>query len=198
MKKLIIVMAAVAIAVSTAGAVSVESINASYLDSAFTLDGSGSWILSIDDTADIVVEYPDGSQYTYVAKAFLFNISLDDDLSAGGIADGLFQGGSLMIGDSGDLFGATDIDLRLTEFHDDLGMLTGTGELQAVSGSLAADFATPGKIVQLTFMVIPSTIGDFSEGFTGVSNITLTPVPEPATMCLLGLGGLMLRKKRRA
>jgi len=198
MKKLIIVMAAVVIAVSTAGAVSVESINANFLDSIFTPDGSGSGILSIDDTADIVVEYPDGSQYTYIGEAFLFDILLYDDLSAGGIADSLFQDGSLMIGDSGDLFGATDINLRLTEFNDDFGILTGAGELQAVSGLLAVDFATPGKIVQITFSVTPSTIGDFSEGFTGISNITITPVPEPVTMCLLGLGGLMLRKKRRA
>ena len=31
-----------------------------------------------------------------------------------------------------------------------------------------------------------------------VDNITVTTVPEPATMLLLGLGGMMLRRRRRA
>jgi hypothetical protein len=35
-------------------------------------------------------------------------------------------------------------------------------------------------------------------GWNGLDNVSLTPIPEPATLCLLGLGGLALLRKRRA
>jgi len=38
--------------------------------------------------------------------------------------------------------------------------------------------------------------GDFSAGYR--PSVEFSVVPEPATMCLLGLGGLLLRRKRRA
>jgi len=196
MKKLIIVMAVIATMVSVAGAVQIKSVNANFLNSTFTPDGYGLGILSIIDTADIVVEYPDGSQFTHIGKDFVFNIPLVTDLSTGGIADGLFQDGSLAIGNAGALFSAADVTLQLTELYNNSGILAGTGDLEVTSGSLAADFGTLGEIVQITFSVTPSSIGDFRQGFTGISNITLIPIPEPATICLIGLGSLMLRKKR--
>ncbi|MCK4623969.1 MAG: PEP-CTERM sorting domain-containing protein [Phycisphaerae bacterium] len=43
----------------------------------------------------------------------------------------------------------------------------------------------------------PADIDDFSGTFTGVSNITLTPVPEPATLSLLAVGAVALLKRKR-
>ena len=49
----------------------------------------------------------------------------------------------------------------------------------------------------------PGSTEDFrtvfwNNGETLNSEITVTFIPEPATICLLGLGGLLLRRKRRA
>jgi hypothetical protein len=63
---------------------------------------------------------------------------------------------------------------------------------------LDAGFGAMGDIVQITFQVTPLGISDFSAGFTGLSNITMTPIPEPATVALLGIGGMaaLIRRKK--
>ncbi len=199
MKKLITkitVILVMAMVVSTAGAVSIESINANYLNTTFTPDGYGLGDLSVNDTADIVVEYPGGSQSIYAGNAFVLDISLHNDLSADLITDGLFKDGSLSIGSSGDLLSATIEELRLTELYNNSGILAGIGELQVTGGSLAADFGALGEMVQISFSVTPSDLDDFSQGFAGISNISFMPIPEPATIAMIGFGAILLKKRK--
>jgi len=50
--------------------------------------------------------------------------------------------------------------------------------------------------IDVKFMAMSSALGDYGDwGFMLVDDMALTP--EPATIALLGLGGLLLRRKRR-
>ena len=183
--------------VSAAGAAPIASINANYLVSVFSPTGGDNGIgaLSINETStQIVVEDLFNVQTTYAANSFMLDISLSQDNSVGSIANGLFEDGTLSING---LFSANLLTLQLTELYDNSGILAGSGTLEVTGGSLAADFGTLGDIVQIVFAVKPSTLDDFSQAFTGISNITLTPIPEPATLVVLALGGLVAFRKRK-
>jgi len=195
MKKILVLTAIIMLAVSVAGAVPIQSINANYLLGIFSPTGGtyGLGTLSINDSAQIVIEDIYDVQTTHPANAFMLNISLSADNSAGGITDGLFTNGTLVVNS---LLSADVLSLQLTELYVNSGILAGKGTLQVTGGSLAADFGALGDIVQITFSVTPSSINDFSKEFSGISNISLTPVPEPVTLMLLGLGGLVAFKKR--
>ena len=50
----------------------------------------------------------------------------------------------------------------------------------------------------LPIVFLPNTVVDFSDGSLQVSpNWVVSSVPEPATLCLLALGGLVLMRRRR-
>lgn len=188
---------------SPAGASMIESVNATFLDSDFSDSGGAHslGLLTVSDSADIVVETAAG-QTTYVGGNFLMTASLFADHSLAGLAAGEFQGGTLIVADGtpSDLLTGDVIRLDLFEVIDGAGLLAGQGTFEVTGGSLQSDFALPlGRVVQITFELNPLDIDDFGDSFTGVSNITLMPIPEPAVLALLGLGGaaLLMRRKRR-
>ena len=122
------------------------------------------------------------------------------DASTGVIASGEFAEGSLSFLDSGanTLLAGDILGLNLIEIYDNVGILAGDGRFVVSGGSLSGDFVPPlGDIVQITFQVAPATLRDFSQNFSGISNLTLTPIPEPATMGLLAIGGLLLSRRKR-
>ena len=78
-------------------------------------------------------------------------------------------------------------------------MLCATGSFTVEGGSLIDDWAQPyGSIYEILFEVDPRILADLSTGFSGRSNISLAPVPEPVAIVLLafGIGGLALRRRR--
>ena len=184
-----------------AGSVShatIQSMSATGLTTSFTADDG---VLSIWDTADIVVENTLGQQTTYTQGEFDLSTFLQTDASSGGIAIGYFAGGALSFIDSDNnaLLTGNIISIDIVELFDGLGMLAGHGQFEVTGGTLESDFALPyGDIVQITFNVSPASIGDFTADFTGSSNITVMPVPEPATICMLSLGGLSLLRRRKS
>ena len=184
---------------SAARAATVVSINANFMGTVY--DG-GTGTLTVLDTADIVVEFDDATQTTYAAGLFDLAADLVLDSSVGGLAMADFGNGTLSILDSvgNPLLTATGLALMLTEVTDGGGLLAGDGQFTITGGSLDPAFgAFPGDIVQITFRLTPKDISDFSAGFTGLSNISLTPTPEPATLGLVTFGlSLFLVRRRKA
>jgi len=187
---------------SPAAAEPILYVSATTLDTQFTATGGtfNLGILSLLDQADIVLEYPSG-QTTYAAGHFSMSTSLFDDTSTPeGLASGLFLDGSLLIQDASlqTLLSADLVQFELYEVSGYPGLLAGTGTFTVTGGSLQDDFTqTGGSIWQLTFQVTPSNSQDFSSSFTGVSNVSLTPIPEPATLTLLLVGTLLFPGRRR-
>ncbi|MFA5252105.1 MAG: PEP-CTERM sorting domain-containing protein [Phycisphaerae bacterium] len=54
-----------------------------------------------------------------------------------------------------------------------------------------------GSLVQWTYTPLINTTGGILEFDNGTYNATFTAVPEPATMCLLGLGALSLVRRKK-
>ena len=180
----------------------IVSVNANYVDGGFTASGGdfGIGVFSLSDTADIVVEETGGGQTTYSGGSFSLTTSLENDVSVGTIASGEFSGGSFSIMDNtpSALFEGNILFINMQELYDNFGVLGGVGQIQVTGGSLSGNFIpATGEIVEITFQVVPASINDFQQNFVGASNLALTPVPEPATICLLGLGVLGLLRKRR-
>jgi len=180
----------------------IQSINVNYVDSGFSASGGdfGLGVFSLSDVVDIVVEDAAGTQTTHDNGSFSMTMSLEQDTSSGGIASGIFSGGSLLFLDnsSSTLFSGDVLNVGVEELFDNFGMLAGTGQFEVTGGSLSGDFVpSTGNIVQITFQIVPAAIDDFSQDFTGISNITFTPIPEPAALVMLSVGGLLLCRRKR-
>lgn len=61
--------------------------------------------------------------------------------------------------------------------------------------SIAFDFVVDFTATEELFFAVDAGATDYSD-HTAWYDIQLTGVPEPATVCLLGLGGLLLRKRK--
>ena len=187
---------------SAACAATIVSINANFLGTDYD---SGTGKLTVLDNADIVVEYDDATQATYAAGLFDLAADLVLDFSAGGLAMADFGSGTLSIRDSlsNSLLTATGLTLTLTEVTDGGGLLAGDGQFTVTGGTLDSAFgAFPGDIVQITFRLDPKDISSFTTspgftGFTALSNVSLTPTPEPATLGLLTFGAALFLVRRR-
>lgn len=149
-----------------------------------------------------IVHYSDRTQEVHEGAIVCVTMMEYDD-SVGGRASGRF-GGMLMMVEGPDenslqpLMIASVDNLALTEVFDNAGIFAATGSFTWMGG-VPNDFALGGLIYQITFQTDPAVIDDLSKDFVGVSNITITPVPEPLSIGLLSLGlaGLAVYRRRR-
>ncbi len=179
-----------------------QTISATVLDTEFVPTGGlhGKGVLALDDTTTITIETDTGTD-TYVDGEFCLSASLLSDMSQGGVAEGVFDGGGFELRDpkSGVLLSGDVVSLSLKETEiDGQSLLSSAGEFLVTGGSLADQFGQPaGTIAQLTFDLGPGNIGGFASAWGGLSNVTLSPVPEPTTLGLIGLGGIGMLIGRR-
>ena len=161
----------------------------------------------------------DGVNTTYTATTGLLDLSEagivitagNDDDSQDAIVGGSFamtsnfisgfhfEGGAFEFADgtATTIISGNILEINFTEFD---GLLLGSGVAEMLVENLPEDYVIPGpaETVTVTFNITPA-FSDFSSDFSGQSKVNFLlpePVPEPVTLTLLALGGLMLRKRK--
>jgi hypothetical protein len=79
-------------------------------------------------------------------------------------------------------------------FEESLGFLVGKGTAEVTLSNLAGFPVGDAELVSITFDLDPA-FTDFNQDYSGDSKVNLL-IPEPATMALMALGGLLLRKRK--
>lgn len=154
--------------------------------------------LTICDTINLVIQYDNQVQTSYVNATFMLTANLIADNGDSGV----FGAGSYTIRDNAnnDLLSGQIQNLLLVNLFDGR-LLSGPGQITLDTGLLLDEFpkgAALGKLVNITYRFNPGTFNGFSESFIGSTNATIQPIPEPATLLLLGLGGLLLARRKVA
>jgi len=198
--KLTLSMTCILLITGIAAAAPVLYISATTVPTSF----DGAELVFDSDLLPIVIRYNDGTSFVYERSSFNITMNLlSDDSQEDGIATGVFNLGTFSIVDENSqvLLEGTIPLFTLTEAFDDEGIFAGNGDFVAEDGILLANmFADYGTVYNLSFRINPAEIEDFSGSFSGVSNVTFHPIPEPATLTLLGLGFgsiVLSRRKRR-
>ncbi len=101
--------------------------------------------------------------------------------------------------------GAIDFYLDGTLFYTEF--LTGVEQFQGVNGpvgSVVVNYAAPKLVDKLVYYIPttdpggnPLTNEIITHSEFAVAKLNVSPIPEPATVALLGLGGLLLRRRKK-
>jgi hypothetical protein len=208
MKKVFALMLSVIVLlfVAPAWAITIDEINVAAVDTMF--DSVTKELEFFQKGVTVVLEKPGNIQDAVTGATFQMWSFLTSDNSSGGQVKGDFSGGGISILDPlGHTLLQADINSFSLEESTSLPftLFTGGGDFDVTGGAWAADFGPKGLIFDLTWEIknpagTPINIADFSNSFLGESDVTLKPVPEPATMILfgsglLGLAGVGRRRK---
>lgn len=131
--------------------------------------------------------YSDQPQDGFFGATFNMTSTLDSGYT--------FVGGdfSLTNNDQSIVYLSGTVETIVFDYSDTTGTLSGSGTAEILVENLVGNLLGPAEIVTISFNL--DNVVDFSESFTGLSKINIL-VPEPATMTLLGLGGILLRRKK--
>lgn len=193
MKRIITILVVFAAVSICTGAI--QSINSNNL---VTTYNSGTENLSVlGDPTNVTVEYENGDQDAYSGSYLLLNVSRQQDNSENGTVKGDFGNGSFILKDSSNnvLLAGSSVEMQIIESFP--GVITGQGSLDVTDGSLKNDFGLNGDLIQISFNVNPADISNLSEDFSATTNVSAMPVPEPATIALLGIGGFAAVRRRK-
>ena len=186
MKKLLVLTLAGFLCIATAQA-GVDFVGVDGVQTDYT---AATGVLLMDDSGLVVtVDYDDGSSQGSVSPAsFNLNTTFDSGMHFSGgtfaFTDNSGGGSSVII--SGNVIGV--------DFAGAGGFLVGSGTAEVQVSNLAGYPVGVSDVVSLTFSLSPA-FTDFNQSYTGLSKVNFL-VPEPATLAILGLGGLMLLRRR--
>ena len=156
----------------------------------------------------------DGVETTYDAgtgvltmdgSSLVITIDYDDATPQDAISPGTFELTTMLVSGNhfeGGTFTFTDTSVTLLsgdvvaiDFAAMFDLMVGSGSATVLVENLDGDLLGDAEIVSITFQMDPA-VDDFTEDFSGLSKVNFV-VPEPATLGLLGLGGLLFVRKRK-
>ena len=133
----------------------------------------------------ITLSYDDGTPQSSISPGtFSLNSTLDSGMH--------FIGGTFEFTDTSNVLlsgNVTSID-----FNTFAGLITGSGAAEVLVENLEGNLLGNAEIVTLSFNISPP-VQNFDADFQGLSKVNFL-VPEPATLAILSLGGILLRRKK--